>query len=92
MDVPEAVEAPIVASIVTVTELPGSRQETLTVTTCPTVELLVEKAAPPAQVAPCVLETLTIPAVRLGSSVSVRTTSKAVVALLPVALLLNDNV
>lgn len=92
MDVPETVDALIVASIVTVTELPGSRHETFTVTTCPTVELLVEKAAPPAQVAPCVLETFTAPAVRFKSNVSVRRISKAVVALLPVASLLNVRV
>ena len=92
MEVPDAVDALIVAAIVTVTELPGSRQEALTVTTCPTVELPVENITPPAQVAPCVLETLTVPAVRLASSVSVRTTSKAVVALLPAALLLKDKV
>src|ERR1700752_793629 len=92
MDVPDAVEALIVASIVTVTELPGSRHETFTVTTCPTVELPVEKAAPPAQVPPCVLETLTVPTARFGSNVSVRTTSKAVVALLPVASLANVSV
>jgi len=92
MDVPEAVEALIVASIVTVMELPGSRQETLTVTTCPIVALFVEKMLPPAQVMPCVLETLTVPAVRFESSVSFKTTSNAVVALLPTALLLNTNV
>jgi len=92
MDVPEGVDAPIVALIVTVTELPGSRQEMLTVTTCPTVALFVEKMVPPAQVTPWVLETLTVPAVRFESSVSFRTTSNAVVALLPTALLLNTNV
>ena len=85
IDVPEAVEALIVTSIVTVTELPGSRHETLTLTTCPTVELLVENAALPAQVAPCVLDTFTVPGVRFVSNVSVSTTSNAVVALLPVA-------
>ena len=92
IDVPEGVVAPIVALIVTVTELPGSRQEMLTVTTCPTVVLFVEKMLPPTQVAPCVLETLTVPAVRYEPSVSFRTTSNAVVALLPTALLLNTNV
>ena len=92
MDAPNGVETLIVASIVTVTELPGSRHETFTVTTCPTIELLVEKPVPPAQVAPWVLETLTIPAVRFASSVSLRTTSNAVVALLPVASLLNVKV
>ena len=92
IDVLEGVDALIVASIVTVTELPGSRQETLTVTTCPTVVLFVEKMLPPAQVAPCILETLTVPAVRFESSVSFRTTSNAVVALSPEALLLKTNV
>lgn len=92
MDVPEGVDVPIVASIVTVTELPGSRQETLIVTTCPTVALFVEKVVPPAQVAAWVLEILTVPAVRFESSVSFRTTSNAVVALLPEALLLKANV
>ena len=89
MDVPEGVEALIVAAIITVTELPGSKHETFTVTICPTVEELVEKAVPPAQVTPCVLETLTVPTVRFASSISARMTSKAVVALLPVASLLN---
>ena len=89
MDVPEGVEALIVAAIVTVTELPGSKHETFTVTTCPTVEELVEKAVPSAHVALCVLETFTVPTVRFESNVSVRTTSNAVVALLPVASLLN---
>ena len=92
IDVPEAIDALIVASIVTVTELPGSRHETFTVTTCPTVELLMVKLVPPAQVAPCVLETLTVPTVRFESNVSVRTTSNAVVALLPVASLLKIRV
>ena len=92
IDAPDRVDALIVASIVTVTELPGSRQETFTVTTCPTVELLVEKIVPPAQMAACVLETLTVPTVRFESNVSVRTISYAVVALLPVALLLNVRV
>ena len=92
IDVPDEVEALIVASIVTVTELPGSRHETFTVTTCPTVELLVEKAIPPAQAAPCVLETFNAPIVRFESKVSVRTTSNAVVALLPVASLLKVRV
>ncbi len=87
--VPDGVEALIIASIVTVTELPGSRHETFTVTTCPTVEVLVEKVVPPAQVPPWVLERLTVPTVRFASSVSARTTSNAVVALLPVALLVN---
>ena len=92
MDAPNGVEALIVASIVTVTELPGSRHAIFTVTTCPAVELLVENAAPPAQVAPCELETLTVPTVRFASSVSVRRISNAVVALLPVASLLNVKV
>lgn len=92
MDVPEAVEALIVASIVTVTELPGSKHEMFTVTTCPTVEVPVEKAVPPAHVALCVLEILTAPTVRFVSSVSARTTSNAVVALLPTASLLNVKV
>ena len=92
MDVPEGVEALMVALIVIVIELPGSRQEMFTVTTCPTVELLVKKLVPPAQVPPWLLETLTVPTVRLASSVSARTTSNAVVALLPVALLLNVSV
>lgn len=86
---PEEVDALIVASIVTVTELPGSRHETFTVTTCPTVEVPAEKAVPPEQIAPWLLETLTVPTVRLASKVSVRTISNAVVALLPVASLLN---
>jgi len=92
MEVPDGVEALIVASTVTVTELPGSRHETLTVTSCPTVELLVEKFVPPAQVAGCVLETFTAPRVRFESKVSVKATSNAVVALLPVALLLKVRV
>lgn len=75
-----------------VTDLPGSRQEMSTVTACPTVEAVVENAVPPTQFAGCVLETLTVPGVRLASSVSVRTISNAVVALFPVALLLNANV
>ena len=92
IDVPEAVEALIVASTVTVTELPGSRHEVFTVTTCPVVELLVAKLVPPAQAALCVLETFTAPTVRFESKVSVKITSNAVVALLPVALLLNVRV
>ena len=92
MDAPEGVEALIVAFIVTVTELPGSRQEAFTVTVCPTVELLVEKLNPPAQVPPCVFETFTAPTVRFESKVSARTTSKAVVALLPVASFVNVRV
>ncbi len=87
--VPDGVEALIIASIVTVTELPGSRHETFTVTTCPTVEVLVEKLVPPAQVPPCVLEIFTVPTVRFASSVSARPISNAVVALLPVASLVN---
>ena len=82
-------EEPIVASMVTVTELPGSRQVTVTVTSCPAVELLVEKAVPPAQVPPWVLETFTAPTVRFASIVSMSAISNAVAALLPVALLLN---
>ena len=89
IDVPEEVDALIVASIVTVTELPGSRHETFTVTTCPRVEVPAEKAVPPEQIAPWLLETLTVPTVRFASRVSVRTISNAVVALLPVASLLN---
>ena len=85
MDAPDGVEALIVALIVIVTELPGSRQEAFTVTICPTVELPVEKPDPPAQIVPCVLEMFTAPTVRFESNVSVRRTSKAVVALLPVA-------
>ena len=38
------------------------------------------------------LDTLTVPSVRLASKVSVKTTSKAVVALFPLATLLNDSV
>ena len=82
----------IVASIVTVTELPGSRQEIVTITTCPTVDCPVENAVPPEHVPPCVLEALTVPAVRLASRVSLSKTSKAVVALFPVALLLKTRV
>lgn len=52
MDVPGGVDALMVALVVIVTELPTSRHETLTVTSWPTVELLVEKVVPPAQVAP----------------------------------------
>lgn len=92
MDAPDGVEALIVALIVTVTELPGSRQEAFTVTVCPTVELPLEKLDPPAQVAPWVLETFTAPTVRFASKVSVRRTSKAVVALLPVASFVNVRV
>ena len=92
IEAPEGVEALIVALIVTVTELPGSRQEAFTVTVCPTVELLVEKLAPPAQVPPWVLETFTAPTVRFESKVSARTTSKAVVALFPVASFVNVRV
>ena len=88
IDAPEPVPALIVALTVTVTDCPASRQETFTVTSCPTVELLAEKAVAPAQVAPCVLETFTAPIVRLASNVSVMTTSNAVVALFPFALLL----
>ena len=87
IDVAGAVEALIIASIVTVTELPGSRHDTFTVTTCPTVELPVEKADSLAQVPPCVLETLTVPDCKFASRVSVSTISKAVVALLPTASL-----
>ena len=89
IDVPEGVDALIVALIVTVTELPGSRHEIFTVTTCPAVKVPVEKAVPPEQVALWLLEILTVPTARLASKVSVRTISNAVVALLPVALLLN---
>jgi hypothetical protein len=92
MDAPKGVEALIVASTITVTESPGSRHEAFTVTVCPTVVLLVEKLVPPAQVAPCVLEIFTAPTVKFASNVSLRTTSNAVVALLPVALLLNVSV
>lgn len=92
MDAPEGVEALIVASTVTVTELPGSRHEAFNVTACPTVELLVEKLDPPVQVAPCVLETFTAPTVRFASKVSVRRISKAVVALFPVASFVNVRV
>lgn len=92
MDVPEDVPALIVASIVTVTDLAVSRQETFTVTTCPTVVLLVEKAVPPVHVAPCVLEMLTVPIVKFESKVSVNTTSNAGVVLLPVAVLLKAKV
>ena len=92
MEAPEGVDALMVASTVTVTELPGSRHETFTVTVCATVELLVENAVPPEQVPPCVLETFTVPTVRLESNVSARRTSKAVVALLPVASFVNASV
>jgi hypothetical protein len=92
MDVLEAIPELIVALIVTVTDCAISRHETLTVTSCPTVELLVENAVPPAQAAPCVLETLTVPTIKFESNVSVSTTSNAVVALLPVALLLKVKV
>ena len=92
IDAPEGVEALIVALIVIVRELPGSRQEAFTVTVCPTVELPAEKLDPPAHVAPCVLETFTVPTVRFESNASVRRISKAVVALLPVASFVNVRV
>lgn len=85
----------MVAAIVAVTDLPGSRQEMLMVTNCPTVELPLENPVPPAHVAPCVVaavEGVTVPTVRFESRVSVNATSKAVVALLPVALLVKVNV
>ena len=50
MEAPEGVNVLMVASIITVTELSGSRQETFTVTVCATVELLVKNAMPPEQV------------------------------------------
>ena len=92
IEAPEGVEALIIALIVTVTELPGSRQEAFNVTACPTVELLVEKLDPPVQVAPWVLETFTAPTLRFESKVSVRRISKAVVALFPVASFVNVRV
>jgi hypothetical protein len=92
IEVDAGTEALIVASIVTVTERPGSRQETLTVTTCPAVDCPVENAVPPVHVPPCVLEIFTVLAVRFASRVSLRTRSNAVVALFPAALLLNTRV
>jgi hypothetical protein len=92
MDAPDGVAGLIVASIVTVTERPGSRHETLTVTTCPVAALPEEKAVPPAHVAPWVLEILTDPTVRFALTVSVNTISNAVVELLPVASLVNARV
>ena len=77
MVVPDGVEALIIAPIVTVTELPRSRHEMFTVTTCPTVEVLVEKVVPPAQVPPWVLEILTVPTVRFASSVSAKVQARA---------------
>ncbi len=86
----------MVASIVTVTDSPGSRQDTFTVTNCPTVESEVTKAVPPLQEStpdvPCVLVTSTASTLKLESRVSVRTISKAVAALFPTAVLLKVRV
>ena len=94
--VPDVVAFDIVAATVTVTDSPGSRQDTLTVTNCPTVELLVVNDVPPAHVStpdvPCVLVTLTAPSVRLALNVSVNTISNAVADAFPLSILLNSNV
>lgn len=95
MVVPNTVAGLIVAAIVAVTDLPGSRHETLIVTNCATVVLVAVKAVPPAQVAGWVVaavEAVTVPTVRFESSVSVRTISKAVELLLTAALFVKVRV